>query len=156
MVRFFNWLKFIFGDHRPSVLDKAMGEELTPKEIVLTEDKEQWNQIMNGQPEIVHYHYVIDEQPKEEAIAPCIAHDSQEENAYMEMIDFKVLNPITLENTRGIKKRIGKNKGERFIAFISFYTPKGETKMKNVQIGTYDTIEEAYYARLKYIVDNIL
>ena len=155
MVKIFNWLKFIFGDRRPSVLDKAMGEELPPKEIVLTEHKEQLYEIVNDQPEIVHYEYVNVEQPKEEAIAPCVGHDSQEDNAYMEIIDFKVPNPITLENTRGIRKRTSKTKGDRFTAFLNFYNPKDSKSIHNI-IGTYDTIEEAYYARLKYIVDNIL
>jgi hypothetical protein len=55
---------------------------------------------------------------------------------------------VTLENTIGIREYKGK-KGTRFIAYISW---RSKDKQYNINIGTYDTIEEAYKARIDYIL----
>jgi|JI81BgreenRNA_FD_contig_31_5719654_length_1550_multi_3_in_0_out_0_3 hypothetical protein len=139
MVKFFKrigyFFKFMFGDHRPEVLDKAMGDE---KPV-----------------------YVMEEVSKEQDFAEVVKEDwqikeEQPKEIVKEELTFSVPEVITLDNTRGIKVRKSKTKGDRYLAFVTFYPNVKNGKPVSFHIGTFDTIEEAYYARLKYILDEII
>lgn len=128
MVKFFNFFRFLHNYKQTTLLwNKILYQESVMADQLKT--------VQHLSSQISNLHEMIN--------AMNVPNEEVEEETVWD------LSQLTLENTRGIKVRKSKNKGDRFVAYLALTNKDGETEI--FHIGTYDTIQEAFTARLEYI-----
>lgn len=158
MGRISKWFNNIFGDHR-EIVNKEEGQREPspsyPKTPCISHNesyegvKEEITvcpppgDIIQSSDELVDQTY------------PDISYSQTTCRFKKDNLDILVVSnePLTLDNTVGIRTRKTK-KGIKYDAYLYIYINKNTSHTK--RLGSYDTIEEAWQARLNYIIDKFL